>query len=104
MPNKSAPQIKLSFQEKVAPRNQEIRARYAAGKTQKSIAVNVGPGDRQVRNILKAGQKSHGASRTVYQLQSGTNPETAAGKIIDKFGDEYAANLSAALTLQLMAK
>lgn len=84
-------------------RNREIHAKREEGKTQQQIADEVGLSQRRVGQILEANpvmtEKTSKSKRerTIYQINSGTSPEVAARKIIDKFGIEFAMALSEAL-------
>jgi hypothetical protein len=90
-----------------ADRNEEIRARRAAGEKQLSIADDVGLHQSTVSRICEKpdrSPKTHNTPRkSRYELQPGTKPETAAKKISEKFGEKYALNLASALTLKLMS-
>ena len=84
-----------------ADRNAEIHRLRDVGMTQQAIADEVGISQKTVSNILS--DKSVITEKLLkreilrYTVSSYTKPETAAAKIRDKFGDEFATLLKEAL-------
>ena len=83
-------------------RNVGIHAQRQQGKTQQQIANEVGLSRRRVGEVL-AGKPvmtqktAKPRILSVYQINSGTKPETAAAKIVEKFGMGFAKSLKACL-------
>jgi len=98
---------KLSYKEKVAPRNAEIKKRYSFGETQQEIADKVGLSREGVRNVLaqkhdRTQKSANPPKRVRIELRPGTESNSAAEKIIEKFGSEYAEGLSKAIEIKLL--
>lgn len=81
-------------------RNKDVAQEYAEGMSQAAIAEKYGIAQQTVSDIVTGKQVMTGKpkrERKVLQLSSGTKPETAAQKIRDTFGDEFADQLKALL-------
>lgn len=87
----------ISYQRAV--RNEKIKELRAEGKTQAEIAGEVGLSQNRVSEIVSENsvitQKTDKPKRTIdgYRITQYTKPETAAAKIREKFGDEFADTL-----------
>jgi hypothetical protein len=92
-----------SVKRKLLERNIRIRAEREAGKTQQQIADEVGLSQNRVSEILSEkpayAEKTDKPPRKLiqYKINAGTHPRTAALKIRQKFGDEFANALKLAL-------
>lgn len=78
---------------------EEWKARHEAGEPYRSIAQDAGVSPQTVINRLSNNpgmpeKLDTKRKRITYQIQSGTQPQTAAQKIRDKFGREFALSLA----------
>lgn len=64
--------------------------------TQAEIAAEIGVSQQRVSQVT-SGTASKGTNKAQVKLSSGTNPTTAAARIRDKLGDEFAVRLADAL-------
>jgi len=77
-------------------RRQRVRKLRDEGLSQRAIAKQVGVDEKQVRRELRTYNKKGPHPRDVirYMVTSYTNPETAARKLLEKFGAEWCRELA----------
>ena len=90
--------------EEIIERQAKAKELREEGKTQQEIADELGVTDRTIRSDLKAERNadmpekvSAPRKRVTSQIQFGTKPETAARRIREVFGDEFAEALKSFL-------
>ena len=93
-----------SKSEEIAERQAKARELREDGMTQQQIAEVLGVTDRTIRSDLKAEEKPARAEKISaprqqirYAIYAGTKPETAARRIREVFGDEFADALVGAM-------
>ena len=80
-----------------ASRRQRVQELADEGLSQRAIAKQVGVSKTQVVKDLGTHDKKGDQPRRVYQVSNYTKPETAAAKLLDKFGHDWCRDLQAAL-------
>lgn len=81
----------------LSARDQEIRARHAAGETQTKIAAEKGVSQQLASQITRDIPSNPRLGRQQCNLYPGTDPVSAAARIRERLGDDFAAALGVAL-------
>jgi hypothetical protein len=90
--------IESRYREARRQHERELRDR---GLSLRAIGKKVGVSKSQVEKDLSTHDKKGGQPRRVYQVSNYTKPETAAAKLLDKFGHGWCSDLVVALKGQL---
>jgi len=99
---------RVTKQQEIQRRREKVRVLADQGHTQQQIAEAMGVSQPTVADDIKALSEKSGIpqkadkprQRKTYQIQSGTKPETAAQRIRETFGDDFAIQLGTLLVSQ----
>ena len=100
--NKDHPKWKTIKGRYYQSRTEMVRDMTNEGMTQQEIAESMGISQPMVSKIITLDKNGYTPQeRTQVNLSNYTKPETAAGKLVDKFGHEWCRDLVNALKEQL---